>query len=52
MSHKSDFNWNSFVSFETGEAGISLNVSPARCDVNRDGSVDIQDLIEILANSK
>jgi Ca2+-binding EF-hand superfamily protein len=27
-----------------------VEVSPVRCDVNRDGVVDIEDLIQILAN--
>jgi hypothetical protein len=50
MSQSSDLNWTVLYKFETAVSGVYVYVSPQRCDVNKDGQIDIEDLILILAN--
>jgi uncharacterized Zn-binding protein involved in type VI secretion len=46
-----DAGWGDEVAFQTNDPGRpELFVSPKRADVNRDGEVDIEDLILIFAN--
>jgi uncharacterized repeat protein (TIGR02543 family) len=49
MAKAGDPGWSTPVEF-AGADGKSVFVTPAHCDVNQDGSVDVEDLILILAN--
>jgi hypothetical protein len=50
MASEEGANWEIPMSFPTGVEGESVSISPKRCDVNKDGAVDINDLILILVN--
>jgi hypothetical protein len=50
MSRIYESTWDVAVEFDTSDPLVKLPVKPKRCDVNRDGVVDIEDLIAILAN--
>jgi Ca2+-binding EF-hand superfamily protein len=49
MKMSNDADWSELKTFDSA-AGKVVLVSPERCDVDRNGQVDIEDLILILAN--